>query len=172
MGPWQQHRLEENASQQPGKRFQQPSSTAGMSPMAAIPRRVPLCAAVIPAGLAKPRHRAVQIVQHGFKDLRLISRRVERGWMVRGCPGRGEEPPCRWHSYSVRGRRVPPGAARWDSLLNVVALSSWFLAGGKNFDASSCTAGFAALAKRGCFGEGPDCAGKERPCPAPAGLTI
>lgn len=59
--------------------------------------------------------------------------------MVWGCPGRGMEPPCRWHSYTVRGRHVSfpppasssplPGAAQWDSLLNIVALSSWFLAG-------------------------------------------
>lgn len=49
---------------------------------------------------------------------------------------------------------------------------SFQLVPGRAFDASSRTAGFTAFAKRGCFREGPDCAGKERPCPASAGLRM
>lgn len=56
--PRQQHCLKGDTSQQPGKRLQQRSSTAAISPLAAIPQRVALGATVSPTGLAKPRREA------------------------------------------------------------------------------------------------------------------
>lgn len=67
--------------------------------------------------------------------------------------------PCRWHSHTVRGQRIPR-----ELLLSAVAPSSWFLAE----EQLPCT----ALAKLRCFREGCACAGEERPCPAPMELQI
>ena len=44
--PRQQHRLKDDLSQRPGKHLQQRPSTAGISPVAVIPRRVALSATV------------------------------------------------------------------------------------------------------------------------------
>lgn len=83
-------------------------------------------------------------------------------WREDGCFGGPGWTPCRWHSHTVRGQRIPR-----ELLLSAVAPSSWFLAEGE----LPCTAACTALAKR-CFIEGPDCAGEERPCPAPVELQI
>jgi len=112
------------------------------------------------------------LAQCSLRDLRIFNRRVVRGGRFGGAWLWG--PPVGGTRRLCEGR-VSPGSCAMAApgpLSGILLLSpagSWQ---GENCDASSRADGFAALAKCGCFGEGPDCAGGERPCPAPTGPQI